>query len=123
MKMCSFRADFPVFFGVFPSGPGGFRRGGHLVGDRQVGFALELHIEPDPAIDLGVSLAGVERPKVTFRDQVEDSVDLGSLLEVDVGVEPFREAVVPKDADSERGRAGVALPHPDRVHVGTVGEV
>ena len=123
MKMCSFRADFPVFFGVFPSGSGGFGRGRHLVGDRQVGFALELHIEPDPAIDLRISLAGVQRPQVPLRDQVEDSVDLGSLAEIDVGVEPFRKAVVPEDADSERGRAGAALPHPDRVHVGAVGKV
>ena len=110
MESRSLRAEFPVFFRVFPSGPDGFGRGGHLVGNRQVGIALELHIEPDPAIDLRVSLVGIQRPQVPFRNQIKDSVDLGPLAEVDVGVEPFREAVVPENADAERGRAGAALP-------------
>jgi len=102
---------------------GGLGRGGHLVGDREIGFSAEFNGEPHPPVNFRVSLAGVQRPQVLFRDQKQHSVDFGSFLKVDVGVKPLGDLIVSEDANAERGRARTPMPHPERIHVGAVGEV
>lgn len=117
----SFRADFPVFFRISFPVSDRLGRGGHLVGDREVGLAVEFDGKPHSAVDLRVSLARIQRPQILFRNQKQHSVDFGPLLEVDICVKPLGDLVVPLDGDAERGSA--RRRHPERVHVGAVGEI
>ena len=123
MDARALRAEHPVFFRVRFAVTGRFGLGGHLVGGRLIDASVELDVQPHPAVDLGVAFVGVQRPQMRLRNQIEDSVNFTPLLKIDVGVEPFGESVVPKDADSDRDRAGAAPRHAHGMHVAAVGEV
>lgn len=122
-ELRSFRADLPVFFRIRQPVSGKFRFRCHFICDGLVRFSPEFDVQPHPAIDFRISFIGVQRFQMALRNQVQESGYRTAFQEIDVGVKPLGELVVPQNSPPQRICPRTTPRHPDRFHIGPVSKI
>ena len=119
----SFRAEFPVFFGIRFAVSGSLCLKGHLVGDREIDPSVELNGKPHSAVNFRISFAGIQRPQMPFIEKIKNSVDLAAFLKIDICIKPLGEPIIPENADPDWSCSRTPLTHSNGIHIAPVGKV